>query len=54
VFGVSSDEFLTYATQNREEWKARGEEMVQEMMANIQVQQVRSEFRSEGPVRIEC
>ena len=29
VFGVSSDEFLIYATANREEWIRRGEEIVQ-------------------------
>jgi 3'5'-cyclic nucleotide phosphodiesterase len=28
VFGVSCDEFLTYAEQNREEWARRGEEIV--------------------------
>jgi hypothetical protein len=32
VFGVSSDECLNYALQNREEWKTRGEQIVQEMI----------------------
>jgi 3'5'-cyclic nucleotide phosphodiesterase len=32
VFGVSSDEYLSYALQNRQEWEARGEEMVAEML----------------------
>lgn len=31
VFGVSSDEFLNYALQNRAEWEERGEEVVQEL-----------------------
>jgi 3'5'-cyclic nucleotide phosphodiesterase len=31
VFGVSSDEFLNYAEQNREEWARRGEEIVAQM-----------------------
>jgi 3'5'-cyclic nucleotide phosphodiesterase len=31
VFGVSSDEFLNYAQQNREEWERRGEEIVEQM-----------------------
>jgi 3'5'-cyclic nucleotide phosphodiesterase len=31
VFGVSSDEFLNYAEQNREEWERRGEEIVLQM-----------------------
>uniref|UniRef100_A0A7S3DSF0 Phosphodiesterase n=1 Tax=Entomoneis paludosa TaxID=265537 RepID=A0A7S3DSF0_9STRA len=32
VFGVSSDECLNYAIQNRAEWEVRGEAAVQEMM----------------------
>jgi hypothetical protein len=32
VFGVSSDEYLSYALQNRKEWEERGEEMVKEMI----------------------
>ena len=32
VFGVSSDEYLNYATKNREEWLARGETVVSEMI----------------------
>jgi 3'5'-cyclic nucleotide phosphodiesterase len=32
VFGVSSDEYLSYALQNRREWEDRGEEMVKEMI----------------------
>jgi hypothetical protein len=35
VFGVSSDEYLIYAQQNRKEWEKRGERMVQEMAAKI-------------------
>jgi hypothetical protein len=35
VFGVSSDEYLAYAMQNRKEWEERGEEIVKEMVANI-------------------
>jgi 3'5'-cyclic nucleotide phosphodiesterase len=32
VFGVSSDEFLNYAEQNRAEWERRGEEIVSQMV----------------------
>jgi hypothetical protein len=32
VFGVSSDEYLNYATENRREWAKKGEEVVQKMM----------------------
>jgi class 3 adenylate cyclase len=38
VFGVSSDEYLNYAMTNRQEWEARGRELVEEM-----VEQLRSE-----------
>jgi hypothetical protein len=31
VFGVSSDEYLNYAMENRREWAAKGEEAVQRM-----------------------
>jgi hypothetical protein len=33
VFGVSSDEYLNYATQNREEWERRGKEVVETFKA---------------------
>jgi 3'5'-cyclic nucleotide phosphodiesterase len=32
VFGVCSDEYLNYAIKNREEWQARGREVVSEMV----------------------
>jgi hypothetical protein len=35
VFGVASDEFLNYAKRNREEWEARGQEIVTIMVENI-------------------
>ena len=35
VFGVSSDECLNYALQNRKEWNERGEQMVQEMLLEL-------------------
>ncbi|KAG7363095.1 family 3 adenylate cyclase [Nitzschia inconspicua] len=36
VFGVASDECLNYATANRNEWEAKGEEIVSEMVARYQ------------------
>ena len=33
VFGVSSDECLNYAQQNRREWESKGQEVVAEMLA---------------------
>ena len=35
VFGVSSDEYLNYATRNRKEWEVRGEEVVSEMIQKV-------------------
>jgi hypothetical protein len=32
VFGVSSDEYLTYAMENRQEWERKGEQIVQAMV----------------------
>jgi hypothetical protein len=36
VFGVSSDEYLTYAKQNREEWAAKGPALVEELKEQMQ------------------
>jgi 3'5'-cyclic nucleotide phosphodiesterase len=36
VFGVSSDEYLNYAINNRDEWEARGEQIVCEMVERYQ------------------
>lgn len=33
VFGVSSDEYLNYALENRREWASKGEEVVDKMIA---------------------
>ena len=35
VFGVSSDEYLTYALKNRQEWETRGQEIVAEMIEKV-------------------
>ena len=35
VFGVSSDEFLNYANQNRAEWAERGQEVVADLVAEL-------------------
>jgi hypothetical protein len=35
VFGVSSDEYLNYAEQNLAEWKAKGEQVVAEMVRAV-------------------
>jgi hypothetical protein len=40
VFGVSSDEYLSYATQNRKEWEQRGEDLVKEMVSKIRRQEL--------------
>ena len=38
VFGVSSDECLNYARANREEWEARGQEIVKEYLSYFETQ----------------
>jgi hypothetical protein len=35
VFGVSSDEYLNYALENRREWSTKGEEVVEKMIAKF-------------------
>jgi hypothetical protein len=36
VFGVSSDEYLNYAIQNRSEWEKRGRDVVHELIGLVQ------------------
>lgn len=38
IFGVSSDEYLTYAEQNRTEWEQRGEEICQAMLERCEME----------------
>eukprot|EP00522_Entomoneis_paludosa_P013724 CAMPEP_0172441438 /NCGR_PEP_ID=MMETSP1065-20121228/1982_1 /TAXON_ID=265537 /ORGANISM="Amphiprora paludosa, Strain CCMP125" /LENGTH=1154 /DNA_ID=CAMNT_0013190803 /DNA_START=176 /DNA_END=3640 /DNA_ORIENTATION=+ len=38
VFGVSSDEYLQYAVQNRKEWDLKGQELVAEMIQGFRDQ----------------
>ena len=33
MFGVSSDEYLNYALENRDEWAQKGEAIVEELKA---------------------
>ena len=33
-----SDEFLTYATENRKEWATKGEQIVEEMLSKVEPQ----------------
>ena len=37
VFGVSSDEYLSYAVQNRAEWEKRGQAIVQEIVSKYKL-----------------
>lgn len=49
VFGVSSDEYLSYALQNRSEWESRGEEIVAEFVQKYsQGKDVTSELAKES------
>lgn len=42
VFGVSGDEYLNYATENRQEWASKGEDMVRLLVANKQKDEIAS------------
>jgi hypothetical protein len=46
VFGVSSDEYLNYAMQNRNEWKDRGQEIVLEMMEKVKAMEFTADSKS--------
>jgi hypothetical protein len=35
VFGVASDEYLTYALDNRREWETRGKDIVSDMIKKV-------------------
>ncbi|CAB9530159.1 Receptor-type guanylate cyclase gcy [Seminavis robusta] len=48
VFGVSSDECLVYAMQNRSEWEQRGEGIVEEMLQETYEQCLGDGFEDEG------
>eukprot|EP00538_Stauroneis_constricta_P011853 CAMPEP_0119558918 /NCGR_PEP_ID=MMETSP1352-20130426/11594_1 /TAXON_ID=265584 /ORGANISM="Stauroneis constricta, Strain CCMP1120" /LENGTH=172 /DNA_ID=CAMNT_0007606425 /DNA_START=21 /DNA_END=539 /DNA_ORIENTATION=+ len=43
VFGVSSDEFLDYAMQNRSEWEVKGESIVADLLASFDEADVQSQ-----------
>ena len=43
VFGVSSDEYLNYAIQNRAEWAERGEDIVANMVQKYNIKEFRAE-----------
>ncbi|CAB9511297.1 Receptor-type guanylate cyclase gcy [Seminavis robusta] len=54
VFGVSSDECLDYAIQNRDEWKEKGEALVEQMKDEIRAEkEKRGSFTSQAPLRPE-
>lgn len=46
VFGVSSDECLNYAMENRRIWADRGQQVVEEMLATDYLTKVRAERKS--------
>ena len=46
VFGVSSGEYLNYAMKNREEWEARGEQVVASM-----VEEARQKYGVKGNIK---
>ena len=49
VFGVSSDEYLNYALENRREWAAKGEDVVAKMVAKYAVDEPALAEESKNP-----
>jgi hypothetical protein len=49
VFGVSSDEYLNYALENRREWSTKGEEVVKRMMAKYDQEEEEEETTPPPP-----
>ena len=47
VFGVSSDEYLNYAEQNRTEWKERGQDVVAALVEESEREYTKSQERVE-------
>ncbi|CAB9506382.1 Receptor-type guanylate cyclase gcy [Seminavis robusta] len=47
VFGVSSDEYLTYAEMNRAEWEQRGEELCKRMKKRVEETYAAKEAKEE-------
>lgn len=48
VFGVSSDEYLQYALNNRSEWERKGQEVLQELVAGV-AKRIRQRLRDSDP-----
>lgn len=53
VFGVSSDEYLNYALQNRKEWELRGREIVTEYMRTMDRKQVASHLHKASAASVD-
>eukprot|EP00934_Nitzschia_sp_Nitz4_P008929 Nitzschia sp. Nitz4//scaffold100_size80364//3224//7079//NITZ4_005332-RA/size80364-augustus-gene-0.10-mRNA-1//-1//CDS//3329532058//8919//frame0 len=51
VFGVSSDEYLNYALENRREWASKGEEVVAKMIEKYRVKDAAEEKEEEAAKR---
>jgi hypothetical protein len=49
VFGVSSDEYLNYAMENRREWASKGEEAVKRMIAKYAPEKEEKEETAPAP-----
>lgn len=52
VFGVSSDEYLNYAVENRREWEKKGHKLVDSMVQSLNSQTGQSEIQA-SPVKDE-
>ena len=53
VFGVASDEYLTWAQNNRKEWEDRGEAILKEMINSVGIQDEQTREQNDDHTRAE-
>jgi hypothetical protein len=53
VFGVSSDEYLNYAMENREEWERKGRKIVEAMVEQFLIERLPRMKRRSGLLLME-
>jgi len=49
VFGVSSDEYMNYALENRRGWESRGQALVAEMVEKVHKKHAASVTQADEP-----
>jgi class 3 adenylate cyclase len=52
VFGVSSEEYLNYAKQNRREWESKGQQIVEEMVLSLNYKDPKEQPLTAKPIAL--